>query len=37
MSEYFDKVDENYDLEIEDTVWYPFGTLYQMGQVLRFM
>ena len=34
---YFDKVDENYDLEIEDTVWYPFGTLYQMGQVLRFM
>jgi hypothetical protein len=34
---YFDKHDENYDLIIEDTVWYPFGTLYQMGQVLRFM
>ena len=33
---YYDKFDENYDLVMEDTVWYPFGTLYQMGQVLRF-
>ena len=33
---YYDKFDENYDLVMEDTVWYPFGTLYQMGQVCAF-